>query len=242
MTAMGADQTHDWQALAATAIEWWSDAGVDVLVDDAPRDWLARPVPVAATAASVVAATAGDAVAPALPDTIEAFVAWRSGTAAPEAAWNAPMFVGEGPVSADIMVAIDCADADGLLTGAAGLLFDRMLAAIGRDRASVYLAPLAVARPLAGRIAPEVEAVLSPMLRHHVALAAPKRLLVMGAAASRAIFGANGAVMRATLQTVNLNGTNVEAVVGLTPSLLLERPAAKAESWKGLQMLVGGLN
>ncbi len=235
---MGADQHHDWRAIAASAIEWWHDAGVDTLVDDTPRDWLARPAPAQPTIAAIAST---DAPRAPMPDTLDAFVAWRVGPSAPEAAWNASLVVAEGAPTADIMVVIDCADADGLLTGAPGRLFDRMLAAIGRDRTSIYLAPLAIARPPGGRIAPEIEGALAPMLRRHVELAAPRRLLVMGGAASRAIFGASAPPSRATLHQVNLNHAMIDTVVGLTPGLLLERPAVKAESWKGLQMLVGGL-
>lgn len=230
---MGADQTHDWRSLAASALEWWSDAGVDVLVEDAPRDWLAKavaaPPPVASAPAVVV------------PDTLAEFVAWRAGPDAPEAGATGRRFVAEGDPAGGVMVLLDCPDADGIVTGPAGQLFDRVLAAIGRDRASVYLAPLAVARPIAGRIAPETEAILSPLLRRHVQLAAPKRLLILGAAASRAMLGPERAATRGILQTVNLDGFTVDAVAGFSPTGLLRQPAAKAEIWRGLQMLIGEL-
>ena len=38
---MGADQNHDWAKIAASALDWWREAGVDTLVEDAPFDWLA---------------------------------------------------------------------------------------------------------------------------------------------------------------------------------------------------------
>lgn len=37
---MGADQNIEWRQAAASAMEWWRDAGVDVLVGDEPFDWL----------------------------------------------------------------------------------------------------------------------------------------------------------------------------------------------------------
>ena len=58
---MGADQHNDWQAATASALEWWADAGVDVLVEDQVRDWFAAPVraaPAAALAAEPVAVVA----------------------------------------------------------------------------------------------------------------------------------------------------------------------------------------
>jgi hypothetical protein len=42
---MGADQNIDWRMTAASALEWWRDAGVDALVDEDPRDWTAAPPP-----------------------------------------------------------------------------------------------------------------------------------------------------------------------------------------------------
>lgn len=45
---MGAIPTFDTapldSALAASLLEWWHDAGVDLLVEDEPRDWMAEPI------------------------------------------------------------------------------------------------------------------------------------------------------------------------------------------------------
>ena len=50
---MGVYPQHDWTALAASALDWWRDAGVDTLVDDLPRDWFAAPAPAASPAVPV---------------------------------------------------------------------------------------------------------------------------------------------------------------------------------------------
>ena len=42
---MGADQNIDWRQAAASTLEWWRDAGVDVLVGDEPFDWLVAEAP-----------------------------------------------------------------------------------------------------------------------------------------------------------------------------------------------------
>ncbi|MDJ0277090.1 uracil-DNA glycosylase, partial [Sphingomonas sp. 2R-10] len=42
---MGADQHIQWHDAAASALEWWQDAGVDTLVEDELRDWFATPAP-----------------------------------------------------------------------------------------------------------------------------------------------------------------------------------------------------
>jgi DNA polymerase len=144
------------------------------------------------------------------------------------------------------MIVVDMPDreddaAGELLASAAGRLFDRMLAAIGRDRQSVYLTALAVKRPPAARVTEDVAQSLKALLRHHVSLAAPKRLLALGNAASRAITGLDVADARGGLRGVNYDGGTVEVIASFHPRFLLERPAAKSEAWKDLQLLIEGL-
>jgi uracil-DNA glycosylase len=237
---MGADQHHDWRELAASALEWWRDAGVDVLVDEAPRDWLAKPAKAAANAPATAVAVP-EPVPVALPDTLEAFLAWRVGSDVPEASWGTPLLAPEGPASAEVMVVVDCPEGDALLDGAPGQLFDRMLAAIGCDRASIHLASLAAARPLGGRIGREHEPALARLLAHHVALVAPKRLLVFGEAASCALIGMEKMRARGSLHVVNPNDVRVEAVASWSPRFLLDNPIRKADAWKDLQLLMRGL-
>jgi DNA polymerase len=252
---MGADQNIDWAMAAASALEWWRDAGVDASIDEAPRDWLAAVEPPKPATRARIAAEPAAIVAP-LPDTLAAFEAWRMGPDAPEAGWPGQPIAAQGPSSSDIMVLIDLperedSDSGVLMSGPAGKLFDRMLAAIGRDRDSIYLVPVCATRPIAGRIAPEIEERLNEVIRHHVMLAAPKCLLLLGNAPSRALLGADATRARGSLHVINLSGRRVsgesndvattQAVASFHPRFLLERPAAKAEAWKDLQMLIGKL-
>lgn len=234
MPAMGADQHHDWRRLAESALDWWRDAGVDTLVGDTPHDWRAPAKPVAS-------ARRPDepAAAPALPATLDAFAAWRVGPDAPEARWGGELLAAEGDAASGLMVVVDCPEGDGLLGGPARVLFERMLAAIGRDRASIYLAALAVARPTGGILPPESEAGLTALLGHHIALAAPKRLLLLGKSVSRALIGMDSVRARGSLRTVNLERTSVEAVASWHPRFLLDRPSLKGDAWKDLQLLIG---
>ena len=249
---MGADQNIDWQIAAASVLEWWRDAGVDTLADEAPRDWTAAPAPVVRETKRHAVAEPSAPVAAPLPTAIDAYVAWRTGPEAPEAGWSGSPIFASGDPQSDIMIVTDVPDRDdtesgAVLSGAAGRLFDRMLAAIGRDRSSVYIVPMCTIRPVAGRIAPEIEQRLSQLIRHHVAIVEPKRLFVLGNAPSRALTGADVARSRGSLQLVNVevgqSGSTiaVEAVASFHPRLLLERPAEKARAWKDLQMLIAGL-
>ena len=243
---MGADQNLDLRAHIAGVLDWWHDAGVDCLVDDVPRDWLARVAPSARPSSDP------DTVSPArkLPDTLTEFLSWRIGSEAPEAAWPGVAMPAQGIVPGNgavgIMVVVDMPDRDDesagqLLSGPVGKLFDRMLAAIGLDRSSVLIAALAVKRPPAARITGDMVPTLEALLRHQIALAAPKRILALGGAASRAVTGTDAADARGRLHTINHDGGKTEAVASYHPRFLLERPAAKADAWRDLQMLTGGL-
>lgn len=242
---MGADQNIEWGQATASALDWWADAGVDTIVDEAPRDWLARIIP--ALPLNVEAAVAAFEV---LPGTLAEFATWRIGAHAPEAGWHGAPIAAQGDPAADILILIDLPEREDtesgiLMGGAAGRLFDRMLAAIGRNRETVYLVPLCTVRPAAGRIAPEIEAKLGELAVHHIALATPKRVLILGNAPSRALLGMDFLRARGGLRSLNLEagtvGIGPQAVASFHPRFLLEKPMAKAEAWKDLQMLIGGL-
>lgn len=235
---MGAYRKFDL-AEAASALEWWRDAGVDVLVEDEVRDWFAAPPPKPAPSPALAEP------ATALPGTLEALSAWRLGPDAPEAAWSGVSLAASGPADAKIMVMIDCperedGDAGALLSGAAGRLFDRMLAAIGLTRAEVHLAAVCARRPAAGRMPRDVEARLGEVARHLVELAAPERLLLLGDATSRAILATERSQIRGSLQVFDHKRGRTHVVASHHPRLLLERPALKAESWRDLQSLMKG--
>lgn len=240
---MGADQQTDWRASVASALEWWRDAGVDCEIDEHPRDWLARApspdkLPAAVCEELVEAFT--------LPETLAAFAEWRLGAGTPEAGWPGKALGTQGSAASGLMIVVDMPDreddaAGALLSGAAGRLFDRMLAAIGRDRTSVYLTALSVKRPPASRVTDETGEKLEAIIRHHLSLAAPKRVLALGNAVSRALTGLDVADARGSLRAINHDGGTSEVVASFHPRFLLERPPAKADAWRDLRMLIGGL-
>jgi DNA polymerase len=238
---MGGEPVQDWQKAAASALEWWRDAGVDMLVEDEARDWLARIAPPAQTVEAQAAVA--EPVVETLPDTLEAFVAWRLGDTALEAGWHTPRLGPTGPADAQWVLVTDVPeveDSDVLLSGPAGRLLDKMLAAIGQSRESVYLLPLAWARPVTGRIAPDDEAQLLELARHHLTLLDPKRLFLLGQSASRVLAETSGESLTNPIRDVNHFGGNTRAVASFHPRFLLERPAAKSEAWKHLLLLSRG--
>lgn len=238
---MGADQYLDWAGVAASALEWWHEAGVECLTENEPRDWLAEVVASPSGTENTPVATPSEP----LPQSLEPFLAWRLGPDAPDSNWG-KLLPPSGDATADLMVLVDMPEredaANGqLLSGAAGRLFDRMLAAIGYSRKTIYLASLAVARPASRTIARETVEALAELARHHIALAGPRRLLVMGDTANRALLGTNAAASGAILHAVKHASGETAAVATFHPRFLLANPGCKARAWSDLQMLVEGL-
>jgi len=247
---MGADQNLDWDAAAVSALDWWRDAGVDVVVGDEPVNWLEAKNFVADAPEPSGAATAPVALAPsanpaALPDVLAEFVSWRIGREAPDAVWAGDAIGWAGPDKPDLMVLVDCPERDDrgqLLGGEVGRLFDNMLRSIGRTRADVLLASVCVRRPTTGRVPRDLEQRLGEVTRHHLSLAAPKALLVLGDAATRAVLATNVAQARERLHAFNhRDGTSTQVIASHHPRVLLDRPACKSEAWKDLILLNEGL-
>lgn len=238
---MGAELTTDWRTGIASVLDWWADAGVDTLAADEPRDWLAPPV------VRQQAATTPDAVAEPveekLPETLAEFVEWRLSDKAPEAGWMTPRIGPAGSPDAALMILTDMPetdDADALMRGAAGRLLDRMLAAIGESRDSVYLSSLAMAHPIGGRIPPEQEDQLISLALHHIGLVSPNKLLILGQSANRVGGAINGSASLNGIRDIKHSGGNTDAVMIRHPRFLLERPAAKADAWRQLLLLSRG--
>ncbi|MES2496045.1 MAG: uracil-DNA glycosylase family protein [Pseudomonadota bacterium] len=252
----------------ASLMGWWEDAGFDVLVDEAPRDWLARleppaartvpaaaqplhlaapaqpaardlaPPPVRATIAHPAAAPA----AKGLPDTLPAFLSWLATSdeiAMPIATRVAAM----GDIASGLMVLVDLPEAEDpasgrLLSGPAGELFDKMLSAMGRDRQSLYLSAMAPGRPAGGYVDRAQGALFAKLARHHVALARPRALLLLGEQPSRTFLDLGFVEARGRVHDVALPGGTVSTVATFHPRTLLQHPQQKRRAWEDLQLLM----
>lgn len=230
----------------ASLMSWWRDAGVDVVIDEQPRDWLEVAAPAARAAirpAAVAVVVPAEPVAVPLPTTLDGFVRWWMSDTGSLASYPphcrvAPagdpasglMLVAEVPERGDV-------EAGQLLSGEVGALLDRMLAAVGRDRASVYLATVAPARPPGGRLTDDDTDALAALVRHHVRLVAPARLWLLGRAASRAVLGIDDMAAAGRIHQVNLDGVMMDAIATLHPRVLLANPKFKARVWADMQRL-----
>lgn len=237
---MGVHENRDWMRAAASVLDWWHDAGVDLLVDDRAFDWFAAPPPVSPPPTTERHGEPTRAPA-SLPETWEAFAAWRTGADTPDASWRGAVLAAEGDPAAPLMVLVDCPerdDTDRLMQGAAGALFDNMLAAIGLSRDAIHLAAVCWRRPTTGRLPRDTESALATLALHHVGLVRPQRLLVLGDAARRAVLPTSDGADRGRLHALNRkDGTVTSVVTSYHPRFLLDHPTAKAEAWRDLLLL-----
>lgn len=219
--------------LALSVLDWWGEAGVDTLVEDAPRDWLARtPPPQAAPAPAPVAA------APGLPADLPTFRRWLLADGIVPGPVRARHDATGDPASG-CMVVVDMPEACDrgtaqLLTGEAGALFDRMLAAIELSREAIYLAPFAPARPATGKLGTADCKTLERLMRHHIALVAPKRLLLLGDAPTCALGGEPMTQARGRTLSIEAEGKSYPAVASFPPRLV-QGSDLRRSAWADLQ-------
>lgn len=251
---------NDLTAELASTLDWWGEAGVDSLVQDEARAWLnsAPPPPSPLVPSEVEGRNAGSLdTAPRLgseqrkaeveepfPTQLGLFQDWlRNSATLPYATPAAPRVCPAGDPAAGLMIfapmpsSEDCA-AGTLLSGAPGRLFERMLAAMGRNRETIYLAGLSCFRPGGGRFDRAGGERCVAIARHHIALAAPKAVLLLGDACSKALLGIGAVQARGKVHRIEADGQTFDAIVTLSPEYLLSQPAAKAMAWADLQLLM----
>ena len=245
-------QSTNREALAALA--WLVEAGVDTLVDDTPYAWLAPPVPeqippppvaepitpcevdaVVEARKSVVSVDSLSALQAALAEFDGCSLATHGAKPlfSGGVAGSALMIIGDMPTPEDV-------GEDAIFSGRAGLLLNRMLAAIGLDRDTVYLANTVYWPTPGGRTpaAAEIAACL-PFLTRQIELAKPRVVLALGGTATAALTGAGSGIAR-------LRGKWQAGVVPVLPSFhpsqLLAQPSLKALAWRDLLTLKARLN
>lgn len=209
----------------------------------APREAAAAPRPAEARADPVEAARSAAMSAQSLDDLREAMVAFphcdlRQGARNTVFSDGTPgarlMIIGEAPGREE--------DLEGRpFVGRAGQLLDRMLAAIGLDRASpdaeraVYITNVLPWRPPGNREPEPAEiAMMRPFLQRHVDLADPEAIVLMGNAACAAVLEKRGILRLRGEWTTGFG----RPVLPMThPAFLLRQPHAKREAWADLLSL-----
>ena len=153
----------------------------------------------------------------------------------------------DGNPDADIMLLGEAPGADEdrqgrPFVGRAGQLLDRMLAAIGLDRTEVYISNILPWRPPGNRQPNAGEiAVCLPFAERHVALKAPKVLVLAGGTSAKAVLGTTEGILRLRGRWFDHFFPDLPAPIPtlcmLHPAYLLRTPAAKRDAWRDLLAL-----
>jgi len=244
------------RAEAAALLGWWLEAGADCVVGDGPRDWRKPAVKAPAANAHDDASVADVRIeasgpAPALaaaaapagerPATLEAFHAWLAQTAdLPLFRAGAARALPHGPAEAEIMLLTGVPGAEDVaegqpIGGSGWALATRMLAAIGVAPDAAYVTALTCFSSDGTRFTTaDTEACRDTVLAQ-IAMAAPRRLLLLGDAPARLLLGLPLAQARGRVHRIG----GVPCVATFHPRQLIERPADKALAWRDLLLMMG---
>jgi len=231
---------HTLGETLAAALDWWREAGVDGDFADEPRNWLDKPEASSPeTPASVQVPVAQRPAAPAAPPlggeragwplSLEAFADWLRGLEAPG---SGPPLAPRGEAQAELMVLVpmpEDTDREELLSGRQGQLVANMLKAMGIER--FYLAaalPRHARHPDWSALA---ERQLGDVVRHHIALAQPKRLLILGRK-MLPLFGHDPAQATPLAGPMTLEGLRMPVLAAVGPEALLEEPRFRKTLWR----------
>jgi DNA polymerase len=230
---------------AASTLGWLADAGVDVIVDDVPRNWLAAPLAKPAalaarpTGSSPIAqqagapATSGGAIAASAVD-LPALDAALAAFPHPLRRPTPPQLL-TGALGGGCVILLDQPGAGD--AGAAALLA-RMLAAIGLDATNCATGHLLPWSTPAGRPPRDEEvAAFAPFLARALALASPRLLLAFGDRAANLGQHADGQAGRGIASTRGkwLTCNGVPMIATFHPRQLLAQPEMKRLAWADLQ-------
>lgn len=256
----------------AALLAWYIEMGVDVALDEIPVDRLAptspQPVaeskPVADFAAPAQPVRIQPATVPAAEETaraareiaksaqtleelrasLEAFDGCNLKLTATQLVFAdgnpqaRVMLVGEAPGREEDMQGVP-------FVGRSGQLLDRILAAIGLDRTSVYIANVVPWRPPGNRTpTPQETATCRPFLDRQIELVDPDFLLCLGGAAAKELMHTNEGILRLRghWRDFNSGKRTIHAMATLHPAYLLRQPLQKRLAWRDFLMLKAALD
>ena len=143
------------------------------------------------------------------------------------------MLVGEAPGANE--------DQEGLpFVGRAGMLLDKMLAAINLDRKKVYISNIVNYRPPENRkpTDEEIRRYL-PFITKHIEIINPKILVLLGSTAMNALIGNNVVIskMRGKWIEKKFGSCKTSVIITFHPAFLMRQPAQKKMAWIDLKMI-----
>ena len=147
------------------------------------------------------------------------------------------MFVGEAPGRDE--------DIEGLpFVGRSGKLLDRMIAAIGLDRSTAYIANVIPWRPPGNRTpTPQETQICLPFIRRQIELVNPDVLVTLGNPSTQTLLSTREGIMKTRGKWFDYDtGTRtVRAIATFHPAYLLRSPSYKRMSWQDLRAIARAL-
>lgn len=166
------------------------------------------------------------------PADLAAFRQWWLAAPALDAARLYPRIAPRGAEAAALMVLVpqpEEHDRERLLEGPQGRLLANILAAMGLDDSAAYLASALPCHTPMADLAATGESGMDAVLAHHIALARPKRLLVLGTGLAGMLEGGQS---DQPLREINYVAGKVPVMVSETLDAMMDMPRLKARFWK----------
>ena len=156
-----------------------------------------------------------------------------------------PVVFGEGPERAELMVigegpGVDDIHSELPFQGPAGMLLNRMLAAINLARADCYLCNVIKCVPPGERkfSVEEIED-CRPFLLRQILAVNPRVIIALGALAAQTLLRSKKTIsdLRGQVFTLRLNGREIPVVPTFNPAYLLRVAEKKREAWDDLKLV-----
>ncbi|WP_342162305.1 uracil-DNA glycosylase [Methylobacterium sp. SD21] len=277
----------DAQADLIAILDFQTEAGVDVALDETPHDRFTEadaPEPVRARPAPRRAAAPAPAPSPPpqeAPRPAPRATFGRAASAEPEAAagdarararnaasleeleailaafdacplrFTAKNLVfGDGNPQARVMFLGEApgADEDRIgkpFMGRSGQLLDKMMAAIGLDRSSAYIANVVPWRPPGNRNpTPQEVATCKPFVERQIELVDPELIVCLGAPATQTLTGTKDGILktRGRVFPYALPSRETKLLATLHPAFLLRQPLQKRLAWRDFRAVKAALD
>ena len=237
--------------MIASLQHWWSMAGVDLDYAQEPRslsEETSLPTPAASVSQPVSHSEVHENKTAYLgkqdfPVEVGDFLNWlRNPENLIESNWAREFVLPDGPIAPEFMIVTAMPEGkSSKLTGQFSPksleLVQNIMKALGTGLDQCFQAPLALGRPIDGRIAEQYMMPLVDRTLHLISLIKPRRIILFGDTVSRGILKEDLLTARKKKQYINHISSKTEAIVTFHPRILLERPDLKTETWKDLQQL-----
>jgi DNA polymerase len=225
----------------AAAQAWWREAGVEHVYHDEPQGWLADETPPEAVPTGRVAEKAAPPSRPRIggdpsgwPQDLPAFHRWWRDEPSLDPGGANPRIAPRGEAGAAVMLLVpmpEAEDRDSLLSGPEGRLLASLAMAMGLASEAIYLAaalPRHTALPDWEQLRAEG---LGEVLLHHIRLAEPKRLIVLGTRILP-LLGHDPAQAAPGVSELAIQAREVPLLATYAPERLLGNAKQRAALWQ----------